>query len=89
LQQQPYGSHADEIETSLMLAIAPQLVDMKRAEASPFSPDGPSQGPLSPHDPNAPNYSPSGSFGDPTLASAEKGRTVLAAIVTDLMEAAD
>lgn len=25
LQQQPYGSHADEIETSLMLAIAPGL----------------------------------------------------------------
>ena len=88
LQQQPYGSHADEIETSLMLAIAPGLVDMSRAEASPFSPDGPSQGPLSPHDPNAPNYSPSGSFGDPTLASAEKGRKVLAAIVEDLMEAA-
>ena len=31
LQQQPYGSHADEIETSLMLAIAPGLVDMSRA----------------------------------------------------------
>ena len=88
LRQQPYGSHADEIETSLMLAIAPGLVDMKRAEACPFSPDGPSQGPLSPGDPNSPNYSPSGSFGDPTLASAEKGKTILAAIVADLMEAA-
>src|ERR1700704_449117 len=27
LQEQPYGSHADEMETSLMLAIAPELVD--------------------------------------------------------------
>jgi creatinine amidohydrolase len=88
LRQQPYGSHADEIETSLMLAIAPGSVDMSRAEASPVSPDGPSRGPLSPDDPKSPNYSPSGSFGDPTLASAEKGRTILAAIVADLMEAA-
>jgi creatinine amidohydrolase len=88
LQQQPYGSHADEIETSLMLAIAPGLVDMSRAEASPFSRGGPSRGPLSPDDPKSPNYSPSGSFGDPTLASAEKGRTILAAVVADLLEAA-
>ncbi len=35
LKQQPYGSHADEMETSLMLAIAPELVDMTRAEACP------------------------------------------------------
>ena len=45
LKQQPYGSHADEIETSLMLVIAPQLVDMTRARASPFSAAGPSAGP--------------------------------------------
>ena len=88
LQQQPYGSHADEIETSLMLAIAPGLVDLTRAKASLVSPGGPQRGPLSPSDPNSPNYSPSGSFGDPTLASAEKGKTILAAIVADLMEAA-
>jgi creatinine amidohydrolase len=88
LQRQPYGSHADEIETSLMLAIAPGLVDMTRARASPISPGGPQRGPLSPDDPNSPNYSPSGSFGDPTLASAEKGKTILAVIVADLMEAA-
>lgn len=88
VRQQPYGSHADEIETSLMLAIAPALVDMTRAQACPLSPDGPSPGPLSLNDPNSPNYSPSGSFGDPTLASAEKGRKVLAAILEDLMEMA-
>ena len=41
LKQQPYGSHADEMETSLMLAIAPELVDMTRAEACPFSPERP------------------------------------------------
>lgn len=88
LKQQSYGSHADEIETSLMLAIAPELVDMARAKASPVSPEGPSPGPLSPDDPSLPNYSPSGSFGDPTLASAEKGSRLLAAILQDLVEAA-
>jgi creatinine amidohydrolase len=88
LQRQPYGSHADEMETSLMLAIAPELVDMARAKAMPFSPTGPARGPLSPTDPSAPNYAPSGSFGDPTLASADKGSRVLAAILEDMIEAA-
>ena len=88
LKQPPYGSHADEMETSLMLAIAPELVDMARAEASPFSPGGPSPGALSPDDPASPNYAPSGSFGDPTLASAEKGERLRTAILDDLFEAA-
>jgi creatinine amidohydrolase len=88
IQQQPYGSHADEIETSLMLAIAPEQVDMSRATASPVSPTGPSRGPLSPDDAKSPTYSPSGSFGDPTLASVEKGQKALAAILEDLMEMA-
>ena len=35
LAEQSHGSHADELETSLMLAMAPQLVDMTRAEAEP------------------------------------------------------
>jgi creatinine amidohydrolase len=87
LMRQPYGSHADEIETSLMLAIAPELVDMTRARASPFSAAGPSPGPLSPDDQRSANYSPSGSYGDPTLASAAKGARLLAAILEDLAEA--
>jgi creatinine amidohydrolase len=88
LMQQTYGSHADEIETSLMLAIAPALVAMERARPSPFSARGPKPGPLSPLDPDSPNYSPSGSFGDPTLASINKGSRLLAAVLEDLMEAA-
>jgi creatinine amidohydrolase len=88
LKQQPYGTHADEIETSLMLAIAPDLVDMARAKPIPFSPTGPARGPLSPDDPSASNYSPSGSFGDPTFASADKGSRLLAAILEDMLEAA-
>jgi creatinine amidohydrolase len=88
LKQQPYGTHADEVETSLMLAIMPELVDMVRAEPMPFSPAGPARGKLSPDDPSAANYAPSGSFGDPTLATAEKGSRLLAAMLEDMMEAA-
>ena len=85
LAQQGHGSHADELETSLMLALAPHLVDMARAEASSaVTQDTP--GPLTPSDPNSPNYSRSGSYGDPTLATSAKGEMLLAAMLDDLHE---
>ena len=43
-------------------------------------------GPLTPSDPNSPNYSRSGSYGDPTLATSAKGDTLLAAMLDDLNE---
>jgi creatinine amidohydrolase len=87
LAAQSHGSHADELETSLMLALAPQLVDMARAEASPaLKHDAP--GRLTPLDKNSPNYSRSGSYGDPTLATPAKGEILLAAILDDLNEQA-
>ena len=43
-------------------------------------------GPLTPSDPASPNYSRSGSYGDPTLATRAKGEILLAAIVDDLAE---
>lgn len=85
LSQQRHGSHADEIETSLMLAWAPHLVDMTRAEASPAGAEG-TPGPLTPSDTNSPNYSRSGSYGDPTLATPAKGKLLLAAMLDDLNE---
>lgn len=83
--QQSYGSHADEIETSLMLALAPDQVDMPRAEASAAIKHEVA-GPLTPSDPSSPNYSRSGSFGDPTLATRAKGNILLAAMTDDLVE---
>ena len=85
LAQQDHGSHADELETSVMLALAPHLVDMARAEASP-SVGQKMPGPLTPTDQSSPNYSPSGSYGDPTLATAAKGEKLLAAMLEDLNE---
>ena len=87
LSEQSHGSHADEMETSLMLALAPHLVDMTRAEASPAL-DRETPGALTPTDPSSPNYSRSGSFGDPTRATAAKGEALLAAMLDDLGEQA-
>ena len=88
LSQQKHGSHADEIETSIMLAMAPSFVKTALAQASPPLIDGPKSGSLSPDDATSENYSPGGSFGDPTLASLEKGRALIEAILSDLVEAA-
>jgi creatinine amidohydrolase len=87
LAEQSHGSHADELETSLMLALAPKLVDMARAEASPAAEPG-TPGRLTPKDATSPNYSRSGSYGDPTLATRAKGEVLLAALVDDLNEQA-
>jgi creatinine amidohydrolase len=75
---QKEGTHADEIETSMMLFIAPKTVDMKKA-----SKDFPSRdpGPLQHANPNGPRYSASGIYGDATLATREKGERVVKAKV--------
>lgn len=75
VRREPAGTHADEIETSMMLYIAPKTVDMSKA-----SRDFPSgSGPLQWHDPSAPQYSLSGIFGDATLATRAKGEKVVKA----------
>ena len=86
LMEQRRGSHADEIETSIMLAIAPERVDMAQAEACA---DRDITGPLNRTDPHAANYSPSGVYGDPTLASVAKGQRLLAAMLADLQAEID
>jgi creatinine amidohydrolase len=81
-----WGGHADEAETSRMMALAPDLVDLSRAKASPRTPMTP--GPLVHSDPHAPNFSASGSIGDPTQATRAKGEVLLAAMLDDIVEAA-
>lgn len=60
---------------------------MSRATASPPG-KGKGPGPLTPHDSSSANYSPSGSWGDPTLATREKGEALLAAMAEDVVEMA-
>lgn len=83
--EQEGGTHADEIETSIMMVLAPDRVDMSKA-VKDYSTKG--TGGLT-RDPDGPGtFSPTGIWGDPTLASREKGRKVVEAfvraIVTDI-----
>lgn len=82
VSEQEGGTHADEIETSLMLVIAPDRVDMSKA-VKDYTPRGKSG--LT-RDPNGDGtYSPTGTWGDPTLATREKGERVIAAFVDALV----
>lgn len=87
LRQEKEGTHADEIETSMMLYIAPKSVDMKKASKDYPSRDA---GPLQHTDAKAPRYSASGIYGDATLATREKGERIvkaqIAAIVREIEE---
>lgn len=90
LLQQKRGSHADERETSVMLAIAPALVrmDLARADYGKKPPAGVFAAPVTMQsiDPGATDYSETGAFGDPSLASTEKGQAILDAMIEDLVE---
>lgn len=85
LAQQTHGTHADELETSRMLVLAPDAIDMARIAAAPLSRGPMVPGALNPNDASAPNYSPSGSTGEPGLATKEKGEALIAAMLEDLL----
>jgi creatinine amidohydrolase len=84
VRQQEAGTHADEIETSMMLYIAPETVNLPAAQKDIHPDRGP--GGLT-RDPDAKRgvYSPTGAWGDPTLATREKGRIVVEALVERLL----
>jgi creatinine amidohydrolase len=83
ISKQEGGTHADEIETSMMLYIAPDSVDMKKA-VKDFHP---SKGRLT-RDPNNKEgtYSATGIWGDPTLATKEKGKKIMEALVAGILK---
>ena len=82
------GLHGGETETSLILAIAPDLVEMDKAVASYV--DFPAEGTELFLTGNAStawladDWSESGIFGDGTLGTAEKGEALLTASVENL-----
>lgn len=84
IAEQSFGGHADEIETSIMLAIAPERVALGLAVAQPHAI---ARGVFNRRDPAAPTYCPSGAHGDPTRATADKGRQLLAAMIEDISAA--
>lgn len=80
LKEQQLGIHAGDAETSLMLSILPEQVKMEKAVAE--YPDLPADTLLS-MEGNLPfawvtkDLSRSGVFGDPTVATKEKGDRIL------------
>ena len=87
VREEKVGTHADEIETAMILYMRPGAVRMERAVA-----DGlvKREGPLT-RDPasRTGHVSPSGVFGDPTLASWRKGERVTEAKVADILAEID
>ena len=74
--EQQYGSHADEYETSLMLHIAPDVVDMNKS----VDDGAEGEGRLSRRRGEG-IWSVSGVYGQATLASADKGKLVADALL--------
>jgi creatinine amidohydrolase len=80
LQSQRLGGHADEIETSINLALQPDLVrrDLAVTDYRSARERYPGYQPgLYSRDQRDPEFSTTGLTGDPTLATAEKGRRAL------------
>jgi creatinine amidohydrolase len=86
VSEQEGGTHADEIETSMMLVIAPQTVDMSKA-VKDFDKTG--KGRLSRNRESGKTYSPTGIWGDASLASVEKGQAVVKSLVSGLIDDID
>jgi creatinine amidohydrolase len=92
LTTQRAGTHADDIETSVILALRPALVHMERAvrdyRASDTAVAYPGYHPTDYSRRAAdPDYSATGLSGDPTLATAEKGRRALAIMTQQWLKA--
>ncbi len=84
LLKQEGGTHADESETSMMLYIAPDSVDMQKA-VKDFDPR-PGRPGLTRDPQGSGSYSPSGIWGDPTLATFEKGRIIVEFTVSEIVK---
>ncbi|MBV6522536.1 MAG: Creatinine amidohydrolase [Gemmatimonadaceae bacterium] len=85
VRQQAGGTHADELETSMMLYMHPDVVDMKLA----VNDYHPGAGGLTRDSATAARegkvWSRSGTFGNATLATREKGRTLVEAQVKGML----
>jgi creatinine amidohydrolase len=82
LAETPNDSHAGEIETSMMLYLAPDLVKGRAPEEYPAIPK-----PFIVRD--KVKYWPGGVWGNPEKASAEKGKKAMKLIVDTIVEVLD
>ena len=84
LSRQREGTHADETETSLMLYIAPDVVKMPKAVT-----DYRRLRDQWPHVDGAGADAATGVYGDPTLATREKGAAIAEAMVSGILREID
>ena len=87
IEEQERGGHADEMETSCILALRPDLVNMDRAPKEwrkgipgAFGPTGVKKIHI-----GGKMRTPNGIHGDATLATPEKGEKALAAMAQDII----
>jgi creatinine amidohydrolase len=86
----PFISHADEYETSFILALRPELVRMKEARDEPPPVDNAWANTHYPHLSRVALFhrthrqTGSGAMGKPTVATAAKGRSILEAVANDV-----
>ena len=76
------GGHADEIETSIMLAIDKSKVNLDLAETNIEIKQPP---PFNRNYKEQPNCLPSGVYCDARLATKEKGSLLLKAVLADVL----
>ena len=81
--KQEGGTHADEIETSMMLYMAPATVDMKKA-AKDYHPSN--ERGLTRNPKGRGVYSVTGIYGDATLATRAKGEQITKALVAGILK---
>jgi creatinine amidohydrolase len=84
LLKQAGGTHADEGETSMMLFIAPERVDMTKAVKDYDA--RPNRKGLTRNPEGTGVFSPTGIWGDPTLATREKGRIIVETTVGEIVK---
>lgn len=85
ISEQEGGTHADEMETSMMLYINPGIVDMEKAvkDYHPLSGKGLTR---DPENKEAGVYSSTGIYGDATLATREKGRVAVESRIENIIK---
>ncbi|MGD8537335.1 MAG: creatininase family protein [Candidatus Aminicenantes bacterium] len=82
--EQEGGTHADEGETSMMLYIAPETVDMSKAVRDYDA--RPNRRGLTRDPEGSGHYSPTGIWGDPTLATRKKGEVIVETTVKEIIK---
>ena len=85
LLEQEGGTHADESETSMMLYIKPEIVNMSLA-VKDYHPLGGRGLTRDPDNKNAGVFSETGIYGDPTLASVEKGEAIVESLIQHIVD---